>query len=414
MPGLYKNVIALKPEPNVTDKKKIHAGVVDSQGNPLLESFNRRKSIYVNELDLESNSIPKIESRISGTSIYGGVIHRHFGHFFLESLSRLYVDDGIRDVYFYLQPYDFCATVNDLPEYAKEILSAVLGSLDRVKLIRENLSFEKLIIPEQGFVIRSHILPSLRKLYRKLGERIINIDRTSYETVYDNYKGKKIWLSRSALPSAFIYGESELEDILKEEGFEVVALEKQKFVEQIAILNAAAGIAGFTGSAFHILLLSSNVSAPIVHFNRWRYKNENFEILLPSELYNSYFYYDTWRSSDYPKSPMSNTKHNLTGVLEKLEFHSLISCRDLDLDQLERVMKFYNNSASKNSIQRLSEKINNCEKDSDVLRDIGEYFFAKGDYISAFKLYEVASLKFPNGGFIKKRLVELRETLSLK
>jgi hypothetical protein len=97
----------------------------------------------------------------TGNTLYLGILHKHFGHFILESVSRLWLSlsfDLPFDAY-YFHPWQDKATLEDIlvQEFVRICLDRFRIPLDRVKLVpSDGVRFENCFIPEQLFHINRH------------------------------------------------------------------------------------------------------------------------------------------------------------------------------------------------------------------------------------------------------------------
>ena len=149
---------------------------------------------------------------IAEPSIYGGLLFNHFGHFLLETLARAwYIEHHPDDVYFFKTDASQPDNVNELFAWQQELLAGLVGDINRIKIIHSKTVFEKLIVPKPGFVIRKYCRRDHAEALQVVGGKILERDKTEF------VRHEKVWLSRSALGYALVYGEMEFEEALKEE-----------------------------------------------------------------------------------------------------------------------------------------------------------------------------------------------------
>ena len=119
-------------------------------------------------------------------------------------------------------------------------------------IIHEPVLVDELVVPEQGCEFGGFYHPqqAAALAVRPFGESL---------------RGRRIWLSRSGLPDgvARIEGEAEIEERLAAAGWTILAPERLPLAAQLAAIAGAEEIAGFMGSAFHLLLLLDGVSARV-------------------------------------------------------------------------------------------------------------------------------------------------------
>lgn len=216
---------------------------------------------------------------ISDHCYYGGIILKHFGHFFLESLSRLSnIPSDKKAIYFSVRPNVGISSLTDLPCNSLRLLEAAVGDINRVRLIFNPCVFNNITIPKSGYRIQDYISLEHSDFMRNIGFCFKTGNK--YKDAVDFYRGKKIWLSRSSLNDNIIQGESCFEEYLVENDFVIVKPESIAIEQQIAIFESASLVAGFTGTAFHPVLLCDNVGAHLFHFIRTKRDNRNFTTCL--------------------------------------------------------------------------------------------------------------------------------------
>ena len=194
-------------------------------------------------------------------ALFGGRIFPHFGHFLLESLSRLWplvVSDMEKEVFecdilYWTSNLSTGAIQYKVSQQALVILES-LNIKPNIRILNQPVLIHKLIIPKQAVILDSEIYPIFRTLLKTAGDRIIRMYRQSRK---DEYKDK-VYLSRSNLPLAKrnCVNEKKLENILKDHGFGIFHTQEMSIADQIGLLNSAKIIVGTEGSAFHTMLLS--------------------------------------------------------------------------------------------------------------------------------------------------------------
>ncbi len=189
---------------------------------------------------------------------FGGQILGQFGHFLLESLSRLWplaVSDMAKEVFECDVLYSGAAS---------KLGSMIFESLNikpNIRILNQPVLIHKLIFPNQAVILDSEVYPIFRTLLKTTGDRIIRMYSQSRK---DEYKDK-VYLSRSNLSFAKrnCINEKRLEDILKDHGFGIFHPQEMSLADQIGLLNRAEIIVGTYGSAFHTMLLSE-ISGKII------------------------------------------------------------------------------------------------------------------------------------------------------
>ena len=184
---------------------------------------------------------------LEGRALYAGHLMLHYGHFITEGLSRLYpVVKSIDFDYIAFLPFIFGGNlfVNSPPDYHEFIFASLGISLDQIILLRDLTCFNELWVPSPAWPINSNAHPVMSDIYRKVRDYSLN-SLTCDELKFSH----NLYIARSAnLRSDRNYV---IEGAFRDLGFNVVALEKFSFHEQMMLLNQAKCVAGFSGSGLH-------------------------------------------------------------------------------------------------------------------------------------------------------------------
>jgi hypothetical protein len=212
---------------------ELRSGVFDS-GELITSSLLMRS---YSKAPIIGAAIPRSsETTLAGEYVFGGYVFPHYGHFLLETCSRLWFAKQRPDLSI------VWAWGESLPAFAPEIFRIIGLTNSHVFLPRPTL-IERLHVPDPAYRIWKFCA---REMIELLG-------------VYQASRmpGRRVWLSRSALPSwqAKIFTEPRIEQRLQKAGWEIFHPERHRIEEQLETLGSAEEIAGFEGSAFHSLLL---------------------------------------------------------------------------------------------------------------------------------------------------------------
>ncbi len=183
-----------------------------------------------------------------GTWLWGGVLWMHFGHFLVESTSRLWALDHLKD------KIDGILFIPKRPRNGDEVhqfqrdLIALLGTDVPVICAAAPERVEHLIVPGQGFGLGRMIEGT--KEYRDAFANRFGKDVKADGT-------EKLYISRSKLPAGRgnLIGEAELETKLAAEGYAIYHPEKHDITHQIATYKAAKQVIAAEGSALHMLAM---------------------------------------------------------------------------------------------------------------------------------------------------------------
>ena len=224
--------------------------------------------------------------------IYGGVLIRHFGHFFHESLSRLWWLGSVEampirlqsaaaslqslnsDVCFFMPPWSDRG--KDLTPYMEEILAGLGLKPERVRIISEPTHFQRILVPFQpwGFCLNPSRVDELygcdslqlmRNLMASYGAQkqsaLIPADRaTACSPITNQAKDTplRVFVSRSALPLDLgrLIGDVILDQVLAEAGYLIFHPENHSISEQIALYSSADELVFIDGSSLYLLWIS--------------------------------------------------------------------------------------------------------------------------------------------------------------
>ena len=185
-----------------------------------------------------------------GTAIYGGLAMHHVGHFLLEGLSRLWCLKNFPELPIIWHWIDLPIPHSDDRCWQKELIGLVGLATHRHVFLRHPLQVERLFLPEPGFLSGQFFHP-------------LQAAALGCVTGPETRSGKRVWLSRSALPNQFgrVAGEDQVEALLADQGWSIIHPERETMRRSAEIFHEAEVVSGFIGSAFHTLLLHASPSA---------------------------------------------------------------------------------------------------------------------------------------------------------
>lgn len=211
------------------------------------------------------------------TVIYAGILMgHHYGHFLLDSLSRLWYAAKNPDLPICWSGNEYeCAYV----PFEKEIIKA-LGIKNETIFITEATSFEHVIIPSPGYIMASYFSEKYRHF-------ISHVPASKIIT------GKKIYLSRRKIaPTAL--NEKDLEKELKKIGFSIYFPEEHTFSEQFAELTSSELILGIMGSAIHTLILAKDLQSKIILLSRPHWVDQNYKFIADRNGWDQLIFNNIW------------------------------------------------------------------------------------------------------------------------
>lgn len=232
-------------------------GVIDQDGHFVNSSAQRRDRDDLCLSIPEGYQLQTPADQGSATGIFGGLIYDHFGHFMLESLSRLWLplqDRELDQIPIYFLVYGI-----PLLDYHWETFD-ILGLRNRVKLIRLPTRVDNLIVPESCFQYPRVAFEKARSVFQKL--------RTSVEA--DRLQRPRVYVSRRNLShgSAMSIPEEKLEDLFRLDGWDIINPEESGVADQIALFRGAKRICGLTGSGM-LNVVYADCPEDIVYINRY-------------------------------------------------------------------------------------------------------------------------------------------------
>ncbi len=260
-----EKLIACLPPPNVRLEKPAilqHEDILcmpltslDSRKLKLQGGLYHRQGGYIPSSGLITNKqvvvgygplpLPSSAPVLSGKSLYMGLCHSHFGHFLIETLSRLWFLQAqqIQDFdHIILLPINGC-----VPEFVVDLFK-LLGVDERLKIIDAPIFLENVCIPS----------PAIEYPW-KVHQVINTLQQLFADSIAVEPTEQPIFLSRNQLvPGHFrmIIGEDRLEQALESQGVYIYHPENYSIHHQISTLSRHKTIISFAGSALHTMLLS--------------------------------------------------------------------------------------------------------------------------------------------------------------
>jgi hypothetical protein len=177
--------------------------------------------------------------RLEGDYFFGGYLFRHYGHFLIETLSRLYALKGCAPV-----PVVFSSTHRQIMPWQHEAFK-LLGLRNPIVKLTRPAVVDRLILAAPGFVLPDSVTPEQMDA--------LGVFPAPPRT------GKKIWLSRGSYVGGGLLNERQLEPLLEAMGWEIVHPEFLPLRKQVALIASSARVAGLDGSAFHTALLAREI-----------------------------------------------------------------------------------------------------------------------------------------------------------
>lgn len=261
-------------------------GLYDSQGRRIDEAAattispdgppHRRKKLYSGTPEVVS--LPNNFTVIRGTVLFGGHLTNHYGHFVIDSMSRLWA----RHLYptlpiLFTKPPSW----SHYPTYGSDVFTA-LGLSPRIALVREPTIFREIICPGTSFEYRWKAFSVADEPHTAVTAALDGIARGTWR--------QPVYLTRSGLSNRVRKSEAEpeLEEELSRRGFNVTRAETLPLSEQISLFEQAPLVIGTLGSALHTALFSRSSGTRLAILN-WGRGFENCLLIDAVKQHTSYY-----------------------------------------------------------------------------------------------------------------------------
>ena len=254
--GWSEEIVTLKDAtvvPPVESSFLQAAGVLDGAGRYCPNGALWRK---YRPLTTEPPRPQAVEAKLSGRWLWGGVLWAHFGHFLVESTSRLWAlaelegpVDGI--LFMPKRP-----AVGDMVRgFQRDFIGLMAPGLP-IRVAAEPTQVQELVVPGQGFGL-GKITTGTRK-FRDAVHRQFARDVTPEGP-------EKIYISRSqlGLGKGGLLGEERLEELLQAEGYEIFHPQNHDIATQLARYKAAKRVIAADGSALHLFAMVGRPDQPV-------------------------------------------------------------------------------------------------------------------------------------------------------
>ena len=223
-------------------------GVLDESLNFVEESGVVRA--FGGKYEFSADDVEELDEEV----IHINVIPRHWGHFLVDVVSRLwYMTDNPDDT----RKITYCGwKLNDdgIDGNFLAFLEGIGIQKERLIYIKKPLRVRKAIIPDRTFEYSGKFHEKYRATIQKLIENSINSKIQGAEGYPEC-----IYLTRRQLKKSKYYdtGEKEIEKAFRENGFSIIATEKMSLSEQIRYFQNAKIIASLSGTLPHNIVFTS-------------------------------------------------------------------------------------------------------------------------------------------------------------
>lgn len=215
-------------------------------------------------VDENGNAVPlsAIESRVGAgypfenpqyrdeKVVYCGYLINHWGHFLVESITRLWFflesTEPVDHYVFYLDEGEQREIKGNFREFLE-----LLGVWDKCVFINSPTTYREVIVPKAAFLFLHYTSDQYRKLFDTVASRI-QID-PGWETP------EKLFFTRSAFAKGnnFDFGVEMLDSFFANNGYAILAPEKMTLSQLIYTIRHAKEIATISGTVHHNILFGN-------------------------------------------------------------------------------------------------------------------------------------------------------------
>lgn len=223
-------------------------GVLDDESNFVEESGVFRA--FGGKYEFSADDVEVLNEEV----IHINIIPRHWGHFLVDVVSRLwYVVENPDD----MRKITYCGWKLNDEGVSGNYLAFLEGigiQKERLVYVKKPIRVRKAIIPDRTFEYSGKFHEKYYITIQRLIENSLNTERQTLQE-YPDY----VYLTRRQLKKAKYYdtGEQEIEKAFRENGFEIIAAEKLTLLEQINYLQNAKIVASLSGTLPHNIVFSS-------------------------------------------------------------------------------------------------------------------------------------------------------------
>ena len=270
--------------PLVQGSSKSNLALAADPPSPALEHFRFGRHLSEIRILPLSNPDAAAANLVEEPTIYGGLLFHHFGHSLCESIHRLWPRFALKELHGAKIAFSLVNKTKVMP-YVTEALN--LHGISRRNVIR---------IDEPTRFRRLFVGPQARQM---AGPTII----PGYQTMLDPQLAKylpppggnrRLYISRMHHHhTGSFYGESLIEEVLADAGFEIIYPELHRLTELVTMLRSSSLAVFAEGSAIHALELCGSATPAVCVIGRRSGAVERFTPLL-SNICGKWIVTDHW------------------------------------------------------------------------------------------------------------------------
>ena len=287
-------------------------GVVDSSDNYVYESasiaYGDTKDRFIGTYEYDKNDIPFVND----TVVYLGLFFRHWGHFLLDFVPRLwfFLDNTFQ--------YDIVYTTNqyEISGNYLEFLNLLGIDNSRLHCIKKPTRFSTIIIPELSYISGGYYSDEFLMIFDRVKKNALS--KIDHHPVYE-----KLYFSRKQLKNKKEFGESGIENAFAQNDYKLLYMEQLSLKEQIYYVANANSIAAISGTLCHNILFASK-NTELIIINKTKRINGH-QVIINQAKGNPVIYVDVY-IEPYKKFPISygmgpfwisNRSHELACLFEE-------------------------------------------------------------------------------------------------
>ena len=229
--------------------------VLDADGHLVDISVYDCEDGYIESINNGRVSVSDIPKR-SGRVLYGGFFNPHWGHFVVDTLSRLWPLDGgcLNEI----DRIVFTVSNGTVPTVMDNKFTALklLGLDGMIEFVDTPVRYDCVWVPEVAVSPLERFASESLAVYDRIIASAMKIANAG--SGLTRTASRKIYMSRSKLPKArkFESGLEWLDRFYRDSGYEVIYPEKTDLVSMIAILQSADEVAAISGTLPHNMLFA--------------------------------------------------------------------------------------------------------------------------------------------------------------
>lgn len=323
--------------------------------------------------------MPQLDS-----AFFAGWKMDHFGHFLLESLSRLSRLPKEKTTVLWLTPLP-----KKVPFVSWQLEIFQLLGIDH---------HDHVVVTVPTLVHQLTLVEPEYRIWDKFTAEHAQF-LACYDAATDVIKGKKLWLSRSAfnIKKGGWVNEKAIESILASCGWIIYHPEQHSIHEQLTELLSAEIIAGIEGSAFHTLILAKQVSSQVIIFARSKKLNPNYQLIASVTNLEQIVH-------NVPKVRLAGQDASSVYLVELQAVLKRLSCQDdivVDNNDITNLTSYVEKLTQGVLFPKMTYKV--LKASAELLEEI--------DLVQAHALMQLAQQLNPTGPVIQVKLAEYEERL---